>query len=329
MTKAGGTSWWDGEKAEPLLRAPPFPGSGKVILAEKTASGPARGTTEQASACVEAMRRLRVGGTFWAKQPVLPDAPFIIARPTSADQARLMIGEAQERGAEILLWLPSESAAHLVEGKNATVIVGPCDPWHLLCRAEEIWLDEEDDLALLAAIAHCKARLFDDCPHGNDFCGTQDDLIELVRQRLLDSYRYIEPFHGREASALETIRLLGHWRELIDANRPIGGVFGIAFWKRSAVEPLLWGGENPVPFMAATSESLQTASDGTIAIWKARVPADFLSEAERRSAPCWKWRMASSAPQVSAPTASLPCQSSWTAFAPIMTRVDRVALKIS
>jgi hypothetical protein len=45
----------------------------------------------------------------------------------------------------------------------------------------------------------------------------------------------------------EAIELCGMWRRLIDANRRVHSVMGIAHWKKPTVTPLLWAGAR-VPY---------------------------------------------------------------------------------
>lgn len=274
--------WWRKDMAAPLLRAPPFPGSREILLAERRTTAPA--SEEEARSCVEALNQLKVGGTFWAGQPRLPDSPFILARATGPDQARQMQEAVAGTGHTLLFWLPDDRASLDLADPAIPPLLGPCDPWHLFERADALWLDGNDPLALLAAAGGCPIRIFGEGAYAGLAEGPAA-LVPIVQKELLAGYRYSEPFHGRQTSALQTIQLLGHWRELIDANRPIGAVFGIAFWKRKAVEPLLWAGEAAIPFRPATSETLAETGDRTIALWKARVPADFLRAAENRRAP--------------------------------------------
>lgn len=284
MTLTGGQNWWADEWKQPFLQAPPFPGAGPVRLAEKKEAVGLPRAENDAQFCIEALRRLRVGGAFWARQPALPGQSFILARPANADQALQMQREAAGAGAPLLFWFPNATAARMAEDQALPPLIGSCDPWHLLQNACAAWLDGGDPIALVAALAHCPLRLFGAGPYAC-LAETPDALVKTVQKELLDGYRYIEPFHGHETEAFKIIDLLGQWRELIDANRPISAVFGMAFWKRGAVEPLLWGGEGPVPFRSATADALPKSDENAIAVWKARVPSAFLAAAEERKGP--------------------------------------------
>ncbi|MCW2411763.1 MULTISPECIES: hypothetical protein [unclassified Sphingobium] len=109
---------------------------------------------------------------------------------------------------------------------------------------------------------------------------TERLLEDLVARFLLEDVRYCSPFTGEPIGALELVTLFAEWRELLDANRSIAAAFGFAGWKRDTVHPLLWGGR-PVPFLPATPEALDGIAEGAaVAVWKARVPAPFLSKVE-------------------------------------------------
>lgn len=286
MTVSGGTSsWWSGLDQPHILRAPPFPGSSDIRLAVPIATDSGSATQDEARTLIDAMRLLRVGGTFWAKQPALPEVPHIIARPSDPAQARTMLEESERAGFATLFWFPSEMAARSIENNGTPPLIGPCDPWHIFARASQIWADGNDEIALLAAVAQCRLRVFGEGPYATLGCGTDEDIEAVLCRQLLDRYRFTEPFHQRPASAEDIVRLLGHWRTLIDANKKIGAVFGIAFWKRGSVDPLLWNGEGPVPFQTATAEAIRQIDGGkTLAVWKARVPADFLRQSEESGA---------------------------------------------
>ncbi|PZU56931.1 MAG: capsule biosynthesis protein [Sphingobium sp.] len=266
----------------PLLCAPPFPGADAVMLGRPVSGGSTR-VSDDLDACVAAMRSARVGGTFWAAQPSLDPDRTIVLRPSSDDALRAMLAQAADEGVSdrIMLWLPEGQGAGAV---SAPVIQDPCDPWHVLGHATGLWVDGESDIRDLAHVALVPVRRFD---HGaNPILETaQDEAVRYaLQQRLITQIAYTEPFDGLPSDALSTIALLSHWRTLIDANRSIAGAFGFAHWKKAAVEPLLWGGSEPVRFLSPSRTALDAIPpDRAIAIWKARVPDDFLDAVEARS----------------------------------------------
>ncbi len=102
----------------------------------------------------------------------------------------------------------------------------------------------------------------------------------LVFGDLLNGIAYHSPFTGNPITPLQLIEILGEWRTLIDANRPIAAAFGFARWKQDTVQSLLWGGQ-PVPFRAARDGLLAGLDSAAgVAVWKARVPQPFLARLE-------------------------------------------------
>ncbi|HZV57151.1 MAG TPA: hypothetical protein VFF89_05705 [Sphingobium sp.] len=110
--------------------------------------------------------------------------------------------------------------------------------------------------------------------------GGEAALERLVAQELLTGITYCSPFTGEPIDPLQLAAVLGDWRALIAANRPIAAAFGFARWKQDTVESLLWGG-TPVPFHPARESLLaQLPPDSTVAVWKARISPTFLERLE-------------------------------------------------
>ncbi|MCZ8321931.1 MAG: beta-3-deoxy-D-manno-oct-2-ulosonic acid transferase [Novosphingobium sp.] len=94
------------------------------------------------------------------------------------------------------------------------------------------------------------------------------DVEQLVAASLTD-WQWINPFDERPMNVADAIGLCGQWRRLIDANRAIYSVMGIAYWKKPTVTPLLWGGSQ-VPY----GRNLKGMPTGAaVAIWRARLRA--------------------------------------------------------
>ena len=129
------------------------------------------------------------------------------------------------------------------------------DPWTLLDSAVEVRLPAHDPRALLA-LAAGKIDLSD------------ADAATLARAHLTD-WQWRDPFSGNGISALEAIELCGFWRKLIDSNRGITAVLGLAHWKRTSVAPLLWNGAE-TPFRRGVPAL--TAADN-VAVWRSRLSA--------------------------------------------------------
>lgn len=271
------------ELARALLVVPPFPGAqGHPIVREgKAAPAPDLGA---ARTLIEAMRRHRVGGTSWAAQPELPASGYLVLRtPHAASRATILdVLDRQRPDQPVLLWL--------TEGERAPAGVAcvrdPVDPWWIFARTALLWAEGDDPLALLAAIAGCPVRIFgrsgcfaalDGYISGN--VESEAALDQLVAAHLLSGIRFYNPFTGAPAAPEAIVALIGHWRTLIDSNRAIPVAYGMAFWKRETVAPLLWNG-NETRFATSMSALEDLSRDRQIAVWKARTAPDVLAALE-------------------------------------------------
>ncbi|QUT04383.1 capsule biosynthesis protein [Sphingobium phenoxybenzoativorans] len=275
-----------GQGIVPILRAPPFPGAANAVVSRLSQDA---GSKEYADidvrACMDALRKARVGGTFWGTHPQLEMPNPFIVRPATTEQAIEMLGRIEHDGHlhRLVLWLPPHLAAWAGQvASRAVVLTECCDPWHLFAQAGQMWFDPSDENLLLARIAGVRASTFS----GDGEPINQESLAEFfitaVRHRIAD-IDYIDPFTGAPSDFLSTIELLKFWRGLIDSNRSIGAAAGFAHWKKAVVEPLLWGGSEPVRFMGGSESATKSIPRGkSIAIWKSRVSKRFLDEVEQQ-----------------------------------------------
>ena len=215
--------------AAPLLAIPPFPGAKPPRFAEPGGEG---ADVTEAGALLAALARHRVGGCYWGRQRTLPAKPFIVD------------GTGKRDGDGVAAWAADE------------------DPWHLLAHASGARLDEGDPRALLALAADVPVTLCE--ADGNERTAGDDDAARWL-EAWLTGWRYTDPFTGTPLAPIEAIELCGFWRRLIDANRPIRSVMGIAYWKKPTVTALLWGG-CAVPYDRAPGDP-----PGLAAIWRARM----------------------------------------------------------
>jgi capsular polysaccharide export protein len=222
--------------AASLLAIPPFPGAKPPRFAAPEGEG-ADGA--DATELLAALARHRVGGCYWGHQPALPAEPFVLDGTGGRD------------GDGVMAWAADD------------------DPWHLLAHAASVRLNEGDPRALLALAAGVPLTLR--TGEGSERpAGEEDAARELAAG--ITGWRYTDPFTGRVLTPLEAIELCGFWRRLIDANRPIRTVMGIAYWKKPTVSALLWG-SSPVPYDHAVGDG-----PGLAAVWRTR-----MSSAQTRS----------------------------------------------
>lgn len=249
--------------APAFLRVPPFPRARAARLAAEGA-GPVE---ESAEAVVAQLRACRVGGAFWRAQPALPTSRRLLFAPHSRAQLRAMLAAA-----------PSGAAAQgITTGARLPELlaVRDADPWWLLHHCTMLFADAEDEIALVGALAGCPLRLFG----AGRFAALGDGsdgaaLAAVVRTELLNDRHYRDPFTDAAVPIGTVIAQLAAWRGLIDGNRDVTRVLGVAGWKRETMEALLWdGGAGPRYRMSGQAE-------GTTLLWRSRVPPAQLRQLE-------------------------------------------------
>lgn len=217
--------------AASILSIPPFPGAKPLRFAEPGGDAAARPGVD---ALLAALAQHRVGGCYWGRQRELPTVPF------------LLDGQAKRAGGDTVQWS------------------GEDDPWHLLDHAACARVDESDPRGLLALAAGVPLTVVDDDGRARE--AGREDAVRWSSLSLT-GWRYADPFTGAELNAIDAIALCGFWRRLIDANRPIRSVMGIAYWKKPTVSALLWGG-GTVPYNRPVGDP-----PGLTAIWRTRMSA--------------------------------------------------------
>ena len=226
----------------PLLAIPPFPGARAPRFAAAGGAGGGDG-----AALLAALAQHRVGGCYWGRAPALPDGPVVL----------------------------DGNAAPL---PDTVVWDRACDPWPALDAAARVRLPEGDPRGLLALAAGVPLTLVAEGGAERE-AGEADHESLLVAG--LTGWQWHDPFNGRNIDPAEAIALCGLWRRLIDANRRIHSVLGIAYWKKPTVTPLLWAGAK-VPY-GRTLDDLPEG--GAVAIWRARLTAAQERALEQRDPP--------------------------------------------
>jgi capsular polysaccharide export protein len=222
-------------KPSPLLAIPPFPGARAPRFAEPGGTG-----AGEAAQLLAALAQHRVGGCYWGPPHAVPQGDFVL------DGTAAPLPDAA-------VWDPA------------------CDPWPALDCATRARLTESDPRALMALAAGVPLMLIGG--DGAERAASAADVERLITAGL-KGWQWRNPFNSSPISAAEAIAMCGEWRRLIDANRMIYSVMGIAYWKKPTVTPLLWAG-TPVPYGRALDD---LPEDASVAIWRAR-----LSAAQRRA----------------------------------------------
>jgi capsular polysaccharide export protein len=208
------------------------------------------------------LRNSRVGGSYWAAQPDLPEA-FALVRDVEA----LPFARA-ETADPIVLWSDYGAAAVRVD---TVTVRGECDPWHMLSRATVLVSKKWDEVCLVARLLGVPVRLLDAATGTWVACPTE--VPALIRDSLPNGV--VNPFTGEAISCREAVELCSFWRSMIDANRDIAGGVGFAFWKQNCVAPLLWSGD--ARGFAFLRSARGIAHGSSVAVWRAKTPANVLA----------------------------------------------------
>ncbi|MEO0030539.1 MAG: hypothetical protein RIS94_297 [Pseudomonadota bacterium] len=262
-----------------FLRMPPFP---RMRPARPLPRDPDRsdGWTLDQGDLVTALRAAKVGGQFWGIQPENARGRLLLA-PTDMAMARDMLGQARDAGrAEDVMILAPRS---LPLPKGIYRVPPAADPWFLMTRCEQVWAGADSEVALVAAIEGKLAP-------GHVFGGgrfaslrdhTPDRVAELARDCIVQS-GFTDPFTGAPMAPMAAIALLAQWRRLIDSNRSISAIFGVARWKRVTMDALLWDGSGPVRHRPARTSILRRLpADRPVIAWQTRVPPAFLARLDQ------------------------------------------------
>jgi capsular polysaccharide export protein len=69
--------------------------------------------------------------------------------------------------------------------------------------------------------------------------------------------------------------MLSEWRRLIDRNRDVAGIAGVAAWKRPTVDALLWAGNSQPRYFRRGPEAVDSKSN--VIAWKSRTSKSVLN----------------------------------------------------
>jgi capsular polysaccharide export protein len=263
------SSWVSGMLTQVAGRQAPG-WAGWVAQALREASRPDAARRAQALAIVRRMAREQVGGRFWAAS--LPDGPErIVLRAARPGDLPGQLDDLLRRhaAAEVLLLMDEMPASVVARAHRLGIetLAGPVNPWSVLARARGLYVDGDDELALLAALTG--VRLPCDPPA---LAQAGADAAGLAAALLLEGVRYGDPRTGQRIDADAAISLLAEWRAVAQRNRAVGCCVGVAFWKRTRLAAFLHDGERPPPFRRSTAAALAVAKDRAIAGWNSRLP---------------------------------------------------------
>jgi capsular polysaccharide export protein len=242
-----------------FLRVPPFPGARGLPLCRTGTS------TFPADEALAALVAHRVGGMFWAAPAGLQPGCERVLVPDNTEQFAAMLQALPEPGVTIVL------AQGMRAPPGFATLARPFDPWHVAAQASEVWAGSNRELATVAALLGKPVRLF----AADSTTPEQPDLIDDLTN-LLGRQSYASPFDGTPWELLQAIEQLGAWRRLIESNRDLVAVYGVAHWKRVAVDPLFWDGTGPVRHARHVLPMLNAES--RVLAWKSRTAPATLTK---------------------------------------------------
>ena len=220
---------------------------------------------------MESARRHRVGGTFWAAQPNLPDQYVLVRSHSAIEPAERLFPDAQ-----VVLWEKDRLVPRVSE--RVAVYSGDCDPWHMLAGASAVVAGPADEIRAIAALLLVPCHLFEAATGETELDVTS--ALELVGEPL-SNVQFVNPFTAELMGPLEAIELCGFWRGLIDSNRGIAAGLGFAFWKQDHIAPLMWDGSAPFRFLRNNRE---LRSEAPVAVWRSKASV-ATQDLERRNIP--------------------------------------------
>lgn len=256
-----------GSIRDAFLRIPPFPRARTAPLA----TAASHDTVGDPEALLALLRSARVGGRYWGAHPTLPAGRDLLFAARSRAQLRAMLAAAPADAAE-------RGIALGVGGSGLLQIRG-ADPWWLVDRSTTLFADAEDETALVAAIAGRPLRVFGTGRFTALEGGDPAELAALLRSELLTRRCWRDPFTGRATRPEAVIAQLAAWRSLIDGNRDVARILGVAGWKRETMEALLWDGGAGPRYRA------DARGGGTTLLWRSRVPPAMLGQLETKGTP--------------------------------------------
>ncbi|AXB80687.1 capsule biosynthesis protein [Novosphingobium sp. P6W] len=249
----------------PLLRAPPFP------WADATVSNFAAGAAAQIadpSAMFAAVGEARVGGRFWADPAGLTHPAGTVLRPRTIAE----ISTLRRANAVWIAPFAGRSWAGALAGEEWR---GDVDPWSVLRDAQALAAHGDDEWIVLARVMGASVEVLS--PGRFGVPGDDGGTLDRLAAQALGAAIWRDPFTGEPSTMAAAVELLGSWRTVLDANRPIVAACGMAWWKRKEISHFLWHPQRPLRIVSASARALSIArkadggTGGAVAIWPSRV----------------------------------------------------------
>ena len=271
----------------PLLRAPPFP-TGDATISRRT-DNPAVPLSVTSSALFALLREARVGGRFWADRADLSAPIGTILRPKNMSDVAVQLAKMTVPERRTAVWIAVDHRLARPLTRLVSVEGGQyrsdVDPWSVLHEAQSLVAHGDDEWVAIARVLRIEVRMLS----AGRFGAPGDDLAKLdaLALRELTAADWRDPFTGKRTTIEAAIELLATWRTMLDANRSIGAVCGMAWWKRAEIRRFLWHPQQRLRMFHSASRALAVARKrhGSLAIWPSRVSPELIARAHARNVP--------------------------------------------
>ena len=270
-----------------LLRSPPFPeAAGRVSTFTDTPT--ALGGFAQ-TALFALVREARVGGAFWADGAHLSAPAGIVVRPHDIGDVAVQLATMTAPERRSALWIAPDrrmarALARLVSVEGGQWR-GDVDPWSALDGGRTLVAHGDDEWVAIARMSGIDVRVLSP----GRFGAPLDDAatLDALTARALTAADWRDPFTGATATIAATIELLAMWRAMLDANRTIAAVCGMAWWKRAEIRRFLWHPQRRLRQFRSPGRALAAArrSQGALAIWPSRVSAELITQSRANDVP--------------------------------------------
>lgn len=214
----------------------------------------------EAAALAARITAEELGGTFWADPP--PDAALgngriiIQAAPDTALTATMLARALASANSSQNIVILAHPATRLPpHARFCTLLTTPVDPWPLLKGAAALYAPPGHYMNHLAAFAGCAPAP----PRHAATC-------------LLHITRYASPFTGQPIGCEAALDIVAEWRRITRANRDVGALTGMSFWKRQRMGRFFHAGNAAPPHCRTASAALRAARGRAIAAWSYRIP---------------------------------------------------------
>lgn len=224
MTQAAGS----------FLRIPPFPGHRADSLGRPCRDDGEGGIdiAQLATALAEA----RVGAEFWGPEADLPPARNVLLCAPHEAGREAVIDAAKRSDVLDRAVLRAPGAAP----RGLAMVAPGSDPWMLCATASAVIAHADDETALVAALSGRSLTVVGEGRFAR--LGETGGLKAVLMDELVRGCAWHDPFTGHRIDVLQIVALLSRWRKLIDANRSVVSVEGVARWKRVTADAMVWGG---------------------------------------------------------------------------------------